>query len=35
VKVHKMIQYALAGKGLNGYIKTEVKGNYYLKIPTR
>ncbi len=35
VKVHRMIRYAQAGKGLNSYIKTEVKGNYYLKIPTR
>jgi hypothetical protein len=35
VKVHRMIRYAQAGKGLNSYIKTGVKGNYYLKIPTR
>jgi hypothetical protein len=35
VKVHLMIQYALAGKGLNGYIKSEVKENYSLKTPAR
>jgi hypothetical protein len=35
VKAQEMIQLAILGKGLNSYIKTKVKGNYFLKTPTR
>jgi hypothetical protein len=34
-KVQRMIQLAISGKELNNYIKTKVKGNYFLKTPTR
>jgi acyl-CoA-binding protein len=31
LNVKKMIQYAMAGKGLNGYIKKNIQSNYFSK----
>ena len=31
LNVQKMIQYAMAGKGLNGYIKKNIQSNYFSK----